>query len=83
MKTIKELTPDQYNLLSWFATFIYNLYVLKDREIDMYELGKTQGIQSACSFAGIPDELLCKVEIDKRFTGLRNWNKLTEVVIFD
>ena len=83
MKTIKELTPDQYNLLSWFATFVYNLYVLKDRKIDMYESGKTQGIQSACSFAGIPDELLYKVEIDKQFTGLRNWNKLTDVVIFD
>jgi hypothetical protein len=83
MKTIKELTPDQYNLLSWFATFVYNLYMLKDRKIDMYEQGKLQGIQSACTFANIPDELLYKIEIDKQFTGLRNWNKISEIVIFE
>ena len=83
MKTIKDLTKDQYNLLSWFATYIYNVYVLKDRKIDRYESGKTQGIQSACSFAGIPDEMLYKVEIDKIFTGLRDWNKMSEVIIFD
>ncbi len=83
MKTIKELTPDQYNLLSWFATYIYNAYVLNDRKIDMYEQGKIQGIQSACTFAGILDEMLYKVEIDKDFKSLRNWNKITEVIIFD
>ena len=83
METIKQLNKDQYNLLSWFATYIYNVYILKDRQIDQYVYGKMQGIQSACSIIGIPDEMLYKIEIDRIFTCLRNWNKMSEVIIFD
>ena len=85
MKTIKELSTDQFNLLSWFATFVYNHKILNPGEMNQYYTGKLQGIQSACSFAGIPNELLYSVEIDMKLTGLRNYNKLTktlEIILF-
>jgi len=82
MKTITDLSSDQFNLLSWFATFVFNHKILNPGEMNQYNTGKLQGIQSACNFAGIPDNLLYSIEIDMKLTGLRNYNKLTEVIIF-
>jgi hypothetical protein len=77
-----ELTRDQYNLLSWLATFVYNHRILKD-QISQWDIAKQQGIQSACTFAGIPDICTYEVEINLNLSGLRNYNKMTEVIYFE
>ena len=66
----KSLTPDQYNVLSYYATRLFS--GCKDSSY-------LRGLQSGCTFAGVPDSLLYAVEIERNFTGLRNWNKLSYI----
>jgi len=80
---IKTLTNNQYNLLSWLATFVYNTQLNSETYNNQFYIGKQQGISSSCTFAGISDNLIFEVEINKMFSGLRNWNKLTYIKIFD
>jgi len=80
---IKTLTNDQYNLLSWLATFIFNAILYPNIYNSQYYIGKQQGISSSCTFVGISDNLIFEVEINKMFSGLRNWNKLTYTQIFE
>ena len=76
-----ELTDEQYSLLSWLATCEYNQLHDKTKQTPFYN-GKIEGITSSCSFAGISDDLIYQVHIDHNFTGLLNYNRLTESIYF-
>jgi hypothetical protein len=75
----RSLSRDQFNLLSWLGTYIYNH---ANKTMDQYATGKLQGISSSCTFAGIDDLLIYDVEINQNLTGLQNHNRLTEIVYF-
>ena len=73
MKTINyknSLTPDQYNVLSYYATQLYS---------GCNDNSYLRGLQAGCIFAGVPDLMIYAVEIDRNFTGLRNYNRLTYI----
>lgn len=77
MKTINyknDLTPDQYNVLSYYATRLYS--GCKDSSY-------LRGLQAGCTFAGVPDSLLYAVSIERNFTGLRNYNKMSYILLFN
>ncbi|MGD0341288.1 MAG: hypothetical protein ABSA76_06245 [Bacteroidales bacterium] len=82
MENFKELTPDQFRLLSWFATCTFNMVADPEKRKNQFYVGKLQGIESACTFAGIPDAMLYRVAMDHNFTGLINLNHLTYEPLF-
>lgn len=69
----KDLTADQYNVLSYYATRLYS---------GCNDKSYLRGLQSGCIFAGVPDSMIYAVEIERNFTGLRNWNKLSYIQLF-
>ena len=78
MKTIKDLTPDQFELLSLFATSVMN----HEEDTNPVKWGTMHGIEWACTVIGVPDHLLYDVGVNHNFTGLRNHNRLTDIVYF-
>ena len=76
----QPLTQVQYNLLSWLATVQFNS--LQDNKTDQFSAGKLQGIESACTFANIPDLLIYEVCINHNFNALRNFNRMSEIKVF-
>ena len=69
-----SLTADQFNVLSYYATQLYS---------GCKDTSYLQGLQSGCIFAGVPDSILYDVDINRIFTGLRNYNKLSYILLFD
>lgn len=78
-----ELMEIHYNLLSWLATSQYNMINEPERAKSQYYIGKLQGIESACIFAGVPDRLIYDILYKNNFKGLRNYNKLEIKIIFE
>lgn len=75
MNVYKEkLTADQYNVLSYYATQLFS---------GCKDTSYLRGLQAGCIFAGVPDEIMYKVDIEKVFTGLRNYNKMSYILLFD
>ena len=75
-----QLTEDQFNLLSWLATV--NKGVNMETTSD-WKLGMRAGVQSACTFAGIPDKLVYAVHIDHIYSKLRNYDRISAIEYFD
>ena len=69
-----DLTHDQYNVLSYYATQLYS--GCKDKSY-------LRGLQAGCIFAGVPDSTIYAVSIERNFTGLRNYNRMSYVLQFD
>ena len=83
MKGYNHLTQDQFNLLSWYATLLHNFEHRPENYNKDYQKAKIDGVYSACSFAGIDDSDIFKVRFDKKYTGLRNYNKLSYAAYWD
>jgi len=73
----ENLNETQFNVLSYYATFLVSF-----DESDQFSVGKKQGIESACVFAGIDENIIFEVKHNGKNKGLRNFNKLTTIVFF-
>ena len=81
METIdySKLDNNQYDLLSYYATILYN----KQYHPEHYHSEYIRGVNAALEFANIPFEYRWAVEYDKIYKGLRNYNKMSYVEIFE
>jgi len=77
---IKNLSQTQFDLLSWFATCLNHPLVKSN---DSLYMAKLSGIESSLAFAGIDDNLVFQVKFLDRKTGLRNWNRLASIELFN
>lgn len=68
------LSTEQYNLLSYYATQIYS---------NNTDKSYISGIQAACYIASIPDYIMYQVDINNNITGLRNYNRLSYILLFE
>jgi hypothetical protein len=76
-----QLTEDQFNLLSWLATVEKG--VSREAMPSDWKLGMRAGVESACTFAGIPDKLIYAVKINHIYPGLRNYDRISAIEYFD
>lgn len=81
MKTIDytKLDKNQYDLLSYYATILYN----KQYHPEYYNAEYIRGVGASLEFANIPFEYRWAVECHKIYKGLRNFNKTSYAEIFE
>jgi hypothetical protein len=76
-----KLTPLQIELLGILATTYFNSKA--DNCTPEYYRGKLQGIEWACAIAKIDDGLVYDIVINGNISGLRNYNRISEVTYFE
>lgn len=69
---MKTLSDVQFELLSLLAT----------AEINKYSNDKIESIQRCCIIAGVSDELIYSVHINRIFSGLKNMDRISIVEYF-